>query len=150
MFLDQTRQLDRRVHQQEGQRAQVRGACEDDLQHLARRIPLGQEDFFDAGPPHVSQLPGGGSGVRIGLSTHEPSDEYVEAAYNSDDDEYLVVWHAGGRIVGQRLDHMGTPRGDVLQIGAPTTDRKYKPAAAWSTMSTRPSRVFWSPLTRMW
>ncbi len=33
---------------------------------------LGQEDFFDAGYTHVSQLPGAGELPRIGLSSHEP------------------------------------------------------------------------------
>ena len=34
---------------------------------------LGQEDFFDAGHTHVSQLKGSGSSVQIGLSSHEPA-----------------------------------------------------------------------------
>src|SRR5215471_15568333 len=33
---------------------------------------LGQEDFFDAGDSHVSQLSSGSSPVQIGLSTHAP------------------------------------------------------------------------------
>jgi len=33
---------------------------------------LGQEDFFDAGHTHVSQLKDAGSSVQIGLSSHEP------------------------------------------------------------------------------
>lgn len=33
---------------------------------------LGQEDFFEAGFTHVSELPTRGSGVRIGLSSHAP------------------------------------------------------------------------------
>jgi thiamine-phosphate pyrophosphorylase len=33
---------------------------------------LGQEDFFDAGLTHVSQLPGFDDGPRVGLSTHAP------------------------------------------------------------------------------
>ena len=34
---------------------------------------LGQEDFFDAGYTHISQLPPGDSGLLIGLSTHAPA-----------------------------------------------------------------------------
>lgn len=34
---------------------------------------LGQEDFFDAGHTHVSQLPRGNSKIQIGLSTHAPA-----------------------------------------------------------------------------
>jgi thiamine-phosphate pyrophosphorylase len=34
---------------------------------------LGQEDFFEAGHKHVSELPMGDSGLRIGLSTHAPA-----------------------------------------------------------------------------
>ena len=33
---------------------------------------LGQEDFFDAGYAHVSQLPSAGPSLKIGLSTHAP------------------------------------------------------------------------------
>ena len=33
---------------------------------------LGQEDFFDAGYTHVSQLPSGGPRIQIGLSSHAP------------------------------------------------------------------------------
>jgi len=33
---------------------------------------LGQEDFFDAGHRHVSELRGGATAPRIGLSTHAP------------------------------------------------------------------------------
>jgi thiamine-phosphate pyrophosphorylase len=33
---------------------------------------LGQEDFFDAGLTHVSQLPTGEARPRVGLSTHSP------------------------------------------------------------------------------
>jgi thiamine-phosphate pyrophosphorylase len=33
---------------------------------------LGQEDFFDAGYSHVSQLPGSRNRAQIGLSTHSP------------------------------------------------------------------------------
>ncbi|MCB1126083.1 MAG: thiamine phosphate synthase [Verrucomicrobiae bacterium] len=33
---------------------------------------LGQEDFFDAGHTHVSQLPLAGQRIRIGLSSHAP------------------------------------------------------------------------------
>ncbi|RME93581.1 MAG: thiamine phosphate synthase, partial [Verrucomicrobia bacterium] len=33
---------------------------------------LGQEDFFDAGLTHVSQLPGEGRRPLVGLSTHAP------------------------------------------------------------------------------
>ena len=34
---------------------------------------LGQEDFFDAGHTHISQLPSAGSHLLIGLSTHAPA-----------------------------------------------------------------------------
>ncbi len=33
---------------------------------------LGQEDFFDPGHQHISELGNSGSGLRIGLSTHGP------------------------------------------------------------------------------
>jgi thiamine-phosphate pyrophosphorylase len=44
---------------------------------IARRIGaefchLGQEDFFDSGHKHVSELSGGGVQPQIGLSTHAP------------------------------------------------------------------------------
>lgn len=38
----------------------------------AEMCHLGQEDFFDAGFTHVSQLPSGRRAVKIGLSTHAP------------------------------------------------------------------------------
>lgn len=34
---------------------------------------LGQEDFFDAGFTHISQLSLGNSGLQVGLSTHAPA-----------------------------------------------------------------------------
>jgi len=34
---------------------------------------LGQEDFFETGHKHVSELPVGDCGLRIGLSTHAPA-----------------------------------------------------------------------------
>jgi len=33
---------------------------------------LGQEDFFDLGHNHISDLPAAGAGVKVGLSTHAP------------------------------------------------------------------------------
>jgi len=45
---------------------------------------LGQEDFFDAGHTHVSQLSRGGSGVRIGLSTHAPAQAQRAVAAGAD------------------------------------------------------------------
>jgi thiamine-phosphate pyrophosphorylase len=58
-------------------RAKVRLVINDHLE-LARELGaevchLGQEDFFDAGHTHVSQLGVGSSNLQIGLSTHAPA-----------------------------------------------------------------------------
>lgn len=45
---------------------------------------LGQEDFFDAGHTHVSQLPRGGAPVGIGLSTHAPAQAERAVAAGAD------------------------------------------------------------------
>jgi thiamine-phosphate pyrophosphorylase len=39
----------------------------------AEACHLGQEDFFDAGHTHISQLPTAANGLQIGLSTHAPA-----------------------------------------------------------------------------
>jgi thiamine-phosphate pyrophosphorylase len=49
-----------------------------DYPEIAREIGaelchLGQEDFFDAGHTHISQLPTARDGLLIGLSTHAPA-----------------------------------------------------------------------------
>lgn len=49
---------------------------------------LGQEDFFDAGYTHVSQLPTGGGRVQIGLSSHAP--EQAERAVRAGAD-YVAI-----------------------------------------------------------
>jgi thiamine-phosphate pyrophosphorylase len=49
---------------------------------------LGQEDFFDAGFRHISDLSSAGTGLRIGLSTHSPSQ--AGAALNAGAD-YIAI-----------------------------------------------------------
>lgn len=58
------------------QRAGV-GLVINDFPHIARRLGasfchLGQEDFFDAGHTHVSELKKQTPGLQFGLSTHAP------------------------------------------------------------------------------
>ena len=43
---------------------------------------LGQEDFFDAGRTHVSQLSTGNSQLQVGLSTHSPAQAHRALAAN--------------------------------------------------------------------
>ena len=45
---------------------------------------LGQEDFFDAGFTHVSQLPTGGRAIRLGLSSHAPEQARRAVAAGAD------------------------------------------------------------------
>jgi len=49
---------------------------------------LGQEDFFDAGLNHVSQLSTSNSQLRIGLSTHAPEQALRAAAAGAD---YIAI-----------------------------------------------------------
>ena len=49
---------------------------------------LGQEDFFDAGYTHVSQLPTAGAALEIGLSTHAPPQARRAAAAGA---QYVAV-----------------------------------------------------------
>ncbi len=49
---------------------------------------LGQEDFFDAGYRHVSQVRGAGRSLQVGLSTHAPSQAERALAAGAD---YLAV-----------------------------------------------------------
>ena len=49
---------------------------------------LGQEDFFDAGHTHISELLPGNSSLRIGLSTHAPAQAQRALAAGAD---YLAI-----------------------------------------------------------
>jgi thiamine-phosphate pyrophosphorylase len=49
---------------------------------------LGQEDFFDAGHTHISQLPTPNSQLRIGLSTHAPEQANRAVAAGAD---YIAI-----------------------------------------------------------
>ena len=49
---------------------------------------LGQEDFFNAGHKHVSELKNGNSGLKIGLSTHSPEQAQRAIAAGAD---YVAV-----------------------------------------------------------
>ena len=49
---------------------------------------LGQEDFFDAGYKHISEVRGQRSEVRIGLSTHAPEQAQRAVAANAD---YIAI-----------------------------------------------------------
>jgi len=49
---------------------------------------LGQEDFFDAGHKHVSELPTRNSDLRIGLSTHAPAQAERAIAAGAD---YIAI-----------------------------------------------------------
>ena len=49
---------------------------------------LGQEDFFDAGYTHVSQLMPAGSQLRLGLSTHAPAEAARAVAAGA---EYVAI-----------------------------------------------------------
>jgi thiamine-phosphate pyrophosphorylase len=49
---------------------------------------LGQEDFFDAGRAHISQLPTANSRLLIGLSTHAPAQAQRALAAGAD---YLAI-----------------------------------------------------------
>ncbi|HYG24375.1 MAG TPA: thiamine phosphate synthase [Verrucomicrobiae bacterium] len=49
---------------------------------------LGQEDFFDAGRTHVSELKSAGVNLHIGLSTHEPSQAKRAIAAGAD---YIAI-----------------------------------------------------------
>lgn len=73
-------------------RAQA-GLVINDRLEIAREIGaefchLGQEDFFDAGHRHVSELPIADCGLRIGLSTHAP--EQAQRALEAGAD-YLAI-----------------------------------------------------------
>jgi thiamine-phosphate pyrophosphorylase len=49
---------------------------------------LGQEDFFDAGHRHVSELKLGNSSIRVGLSTHSPEQAALAVAAGAD---YIAI-----------------------------------------------------------
>jgi len=72
--------------------AQVRLVINDHLD-LARELGadlchLGQEDFFDAGHRHVSELRAPGGALQIGLSTHAPEQAEKAIAAGAD---YLAI-----------------------------------------------------------
>ena len=63
---------------------------------------LGQEDFFDAGHQHVSQLSTKNSQLKVGLSTHAPAQAERAAAAGPD---YLAI----GPVFATRTKPMAKP-----------------------------------------
>ena len=69
------------------------GLVINDHPEIAREIGagcchLGQEDFFDAGHAHISELPSAGPGLLIGLSTHAPAQAQRALAAGAD---YIAI-----------------------------------------------------------
>ncbi|HFD40021.1 MAG TPA: hypothetical protein ENJ31_09300, partial [Anaerolineae bacterium] len=73
----------------------------------------------------------GSSGGDMLLSVFEHDDYGAAVAYNSQAQEFLVVWSHQGNIYGQRYNVQGAPQGENFVISnAP--NGKYNPAVAYS------------------
>jgi hypothetical protein len=74
---------------------------------------------------------GGAPGGDVLLSTFEHDDYHAVVAYNSNAQEFLVVWSHQGDIYGQRYNYQGVPQGENFVIST-TFYGKRRPAAAYS------------------
>ncbi len=77
----------------------------------------------------------GGSGGDLLLSTFEGFDYDVAVAYNSQAQEFLVVWSHEGDLYGQGYDMQGIPLGENFVINSEGS--AYYPSVAYSLLADR-------------